>query len=223
MSEQKKNLKTLRQEAYDRIVFLLNTQELHPGQLVTQRELVSLTQTSLAAVREAIPRLEAEGLIKTLAQRGLLIPNIDVAFVRNACQLRDILEHEAIAKANRNIGAQTIENWERQHVELLIQLQEQPSEELAQTAQDIDWLMHDQLIASLSNKLIADVYRVNSIKVRMAAQDRLLVTPFNAVRVMNEHLDILRALKANDQQEASRALSRHLNNSLQLALGGEVE
>ncbi len=219
----KESLKTLRRQAYERIITLLNTQELRPGQVVTQRELVERTKTSLAAVREAIPRLEAEGLINTLRQRGLMIPNVDVAFVRNACQLRAIIEHEAIARASRNIPLPVIEQWESQHRSILERLQRASTQELAQKAQEIDWTMHDHLVASLSNELICEVFRVNSIKVRMAAQERLLVTPFNAVRVMKEHLAILEALKEGNQLAAATAMDRHLSNSMQLALGGEID
>ncbi len=214
--------RTLRAEAYDRIISLLNVQDLRPGQIVTQRELVERTETSLAAVREAIPRLEAEGLMKTLRQRGLMITNVDVSFVRNACQLRNILELEAIARASRNIPKATIEKWEAEHRNILERLENDSTPELARQAQGIDWSMHDQLIASLSNDLISEVYRVNSIKVRMAAHERLLVTPFNARRVMSEHLAILEALKAEDSATAAAAMKQHLANSLSLALGGSL-
>ncbi len=214
--------KTGRAEAYGRIISLLNTQDLAPGQVVTQRELVMRTNTSLAAVREAIPRLEAEGLMITLRQRGLMIPTIDVTFVRNACQLRAIIELEAVASAHRNIAPQIITGWEKEHRRILQELQQGPTEALARAAQKIDWSMHDQLIASLSNDLIGEVYRVNSIKVRMASRERLLVTPFNARRVMNEHLAILEALKRGNSEDAATAMKKHLASSLTLALGGEV-
>ncbi|WP_159591198.1 GntR family transcriptional regulator [Chelativorans xinjiangense] len=223
MLKSENGLKTLRAEAYGRIVDLLNTQEVHPGQVVTQRELVERTNTSLAAVREAIPRLEAEGLIVTLRQRGLMFPNVDVAFIRNAYQLRVILELEAIANVPRNIQPSTIEDWEREHRDILRRLQEDATEELARKAQALDWGMHEQLIRSLGNDLIAEVYRVNAIKVRMAAQKRLLVTPLNAIRVMNEHLAILEALRRQKGEGAAAAMRKHIGNSMQLALGGEID
>ncbi|MBL4646863.1 MAG: GntR family transcriptional regulator [Rhizobiales bacterium] len=216
------NQKPLRAEAYDRIVSLLNTQQIRPGQLVSQRELVDRIGSTLGAVREAIPRLEAEGQIKTLRQRGLMVPTIDVTFVRNACQLRNIIELEAIANAHRSIPLSTIEAWEQEHADILARLEQGTTQELAREAQEIDWAMHDGLIKSLSNELISDVYRVNAIKVRMAAHEQLLVTPFNAVRVMHEHLAILKALKAQQWEEAATAMRKHLANSLALALGGEI-
>lgn len=219
--------KTLREAAYGRIVDLLNTQALQPGQVVTQRELVERTDTSLAAVREAIPRLEAEGLMITLRQRGLMIPNVDVEFVRNAYQLRTILELAALAKAPKNLPRDTVEGWERAHRDILERLRQAPDqaqgEALAREAQAVDWAMHDELIRSLGNALIEDVYRVNAIKVRMAAQKRLLVTPYNGERVMAEHLAVIEALRDGRAEDAADAMRRHIGNSMQLALGGEVD
>ena len=42
----------------------------------------------LGAVRELIPRLEAEGLLRTVPQRGLQIAHVDLKLINNAFQLR---------------------------------------------------------------------------------------------------------------------------------------
>ena len=74
----------LRERAYDVFTEQLLRSEIKPGQFVTQRELVALTGQSLGAIRELIPRLEAEGLIVTVPQRGLQILPLDITLIRNA-------------------------------------------------------------------------------------------------------------------------------------------
>ena len=66
---------------------------------MSQRELAALTGLPLGAIREVIPRLEAEGLLVTVPQRGLQIANVDVKLVRNAFALRLALEKEAARMA----------------------------------------------------------------------------------------------------------------------------
>ncbi|MFN3636732.1 MAG: GntR family transcriptional regulator, partial [Rhizobium rhizophilum] len=83
---------SLRQLAYSRIEELLNWGRLRPGQIISQRELVETTEMTLSAIREAIPRLEAEGLLQTLPQRGLMVPSLDVTFIREAYQMRRVIE-----------------------------------------------------------------------------------------------------------------------------------
>ena len=70
---------------------------IRSGQFVSQRELMVLLDMPLGAVREMIPRLEAGGLIKTVPQRGLQIAPVDLKLIRNAFQVRAMIEREAIA------------------------------------------------------------------------------------------------------------------------------
>jgi DNA-binding GntR family transcriptional regulator len=88
----------LRWQAYERFQPQLLLANIRPGQFVSQRELAALTGLPLGAIREVIPRLEAEGLLLTVPQRGLQIANVDVKLVRNAFQLRITLEKEAVAQ-----------------------------------------------------------------------------------------------------------------------------
>src|SRR5262249_56909854 len=88
----------LREKAYERFTRHLLALDIRPGQFISQRELVALTDMPLGAIREMIPRLEADGLIITVPKRGLQIANVDVKLVRNAFQLRTILEKEAGAR-----------------------------------------------------------------------------------------------------------------------------
>src|SRR3954454_17727657 len=87
----------LRERAYDAFTHHLLRHDIKPGQFLSQRELVALTGQPLGAIRELIPRLEAEGFIITVPQRGLQILPVDIGLIRNAFQYRLILEREAVA------------------------------------------------------------------------------------------------------------------------------
>ncbi|MDH3743372.1 MAG: GntR family transcriptional regulator, partial [Hyphomicrobiales bacterium] len=82
----------LREQAYDRFTEQLFEKSIVPGQFVSQRELVALTGLPLGAIRELIPRLEADGLITVIPQRGMQIATVDLNLIRNAFQLRLFLE-----------------------------------------------------------------------------------------------------------------------------------
>ncbi|PYE84901.1 GntR family transcriptional regulator [Pseudoroseicyclus aestuarii] len=213
----------LRQTAYDRIEVLLDRGELAPGRLVSQRELVQMTGSSLGSIREAIPRLEAEGLLQTLPKRGLMIPSLDVSFVRDAYGLRRRLELGAVEAAYRNLPRETLLHWLTRHEALTSEVRDDRSEVKSKEVQDLDWAMHKQMIAADHNGLVDNVYRTTAIKIRMAVQSRIKVTPFNAERVIREHLAFLRPLAEGDLVEARAALARHVDNSLTLALGGTLD
>ena len=86
---------SLRARAYENFRQQILKANVVPGQFVSQRELTQLLDMPLGAVRELIPRLEAEGLLRTVPQRGLQIAHVDLNLIHNAFQLRGMLEREA--------------------------------------------------------------------------------------------------------------------------------
>lgn len=216
---------SLRQVAYERIEDLLNWGRLRPGQIISQRELVEMTGVTLGSVREAIPRFEAEGLLQTLPQRGLMVPSLDVTFIREAYQMRRLIETNTVADLLEKIGQSVVKDWIDWHLEARATLSEDEGPDMSQFLRDFqlfDWKMHSRMVNALENSLISNVYRVTAIKIRMSAQSRVRVTRGNATRVIKEHLDFLRPLLDKQPEAATRALSFHIDQSLNLALGGEV-
>lgn len=213
----------LRQAAYDRIEDLLNNGALKPGSVVSQRELMDRIGATLGAVREAIPRLEAEGLLVTLPKRGLMVPSLDVTFVRNAYQMRAMIETTAASVALKNIPKATFQGLIMTHEAAGIQLRQTGDPDLPNKIQRMDWAMHAQLVEAMGNALINNAYRVTAIKIRMAVQSRIRVTSENAFRIIEEHLVFLRAFAAGDEANAVAALKKHIENSQTIALGGAVE
>jgi DNA-binding GntR family transcriptional regulator len=217
---------SMRQVAYDRIEDLLNWGRVRPGQIISQRELMELAGVKLGSVREAIPRFEAEGLLQTLPQRGLMVPSLDVTFVREAYQMRRLIELGAVPDLLDRLDRAVITDWIDWHNGARDHLDKDPSSDLGDFLRDFqlyDWDMHARMVEAMENKLIANVYRVTAIKIRMAAQSRVRVTRQNATRVIKEHLGFLLPLLAGDAGAATLALSHHIDQSLTLALGGVVQ
>ena len=212
----------LKQAAYDRIVDMLDQGVLAPGQMLSQRELVELTGSTLGSVREAISRLQADGLLQTLPKRGLMVPSLDVAFVRDAYELRLILELSSISSAIEQLPKDRISGWIAQHEALLANIAATSDQSYANEMQKLDWAMHAALIDTKNNALVAEVYRVNSVKIHMVAQSRLQVTLSNAERIIGEHLSFLVPMLDRDARAAEMALEQHISNSLQLALTGRL-
>ena len=215
----------LRQAAYESIETLLRNGELRPGQIVSQRELVKRTGLTLGAVREAVPRLEAEGLLQTVPQRGLMVPSLDIVFVRDAYELRRVLEMSAIPAAIERMPDETIDELIRWHRDLRARIDSGGEAEAARAAEALqkrDWSMHEGFVAMTGNRLMINIFRVTAIKIRMAVQSRIQVTSYNARRVIDEHLAILEPLARRDAEAMAAGLARHIDNSLTIALGGDI-
>ena len=215
----------LRQAAYERIENLLKNGALRPGQIVSQRELVQRTGLTLGAVREAVPRLEAEGLLQTVPQRGLMVPSLDITFVRDAYQLRRVLELSAVPAVIERMPDEAIGELIQWHRDLRARIRNSQGAEadlLAEELQNRDWTMHEGFVAMTGNRLMINIFRVTAIKIRMAVQSRIQVTSYNAQRVIEEHLAFLEPLARRDAEAMTAGLTRHIDNSLTIALGGTV-
>jgi len=216
----------LRKFAYEQIEDLLNSGALRPGQLITQRELVEMTGATLGSVRETVPRLEAEGLLVTVPQRGLMVPSLDVSFVRDAYEVRRMIEREAVPHVVERMEDSTVRGFIERLEALKAELESHdgnPPQELIDRIQREDWQTHSTFVRTMPNVLVNNIYRVTAIKIRMAVQSRIRVTGRNAARVLSEHAVILQKLAARDVEGTRRALDRHIGNSLEIALGGTVD
>ena len=210
----------LRDRAYESFRHHLLAMNIRPGQFISQRGLVELTGLSLAAIREMIPRLEADGLIVTVPKRGLQIAALDLQLVRDAFELRRILECEAVAVFTRDASDAEIAGLFTAHQAVLARAKAgDRSKQLLDQAQTADWAMHDALIDGLGNELVRNIYRVNSIKVRLARLEQSLLSEAVLMSALQEHARILAAIAARDVPEAVAALRAHIESAYLRVLG----
>ncbi|KQM31834.1 GntR family transcriptional regulator [Rhizobium sp. Leaf68] len=209
---------TLREKAYESFTHHLLARDVRPGQFISQRRLVEMTGLPLGAIREAIPRLEAEGLIKTVPQRGLQVAHIDINLIREAFQFRILLEKEAVANFTRTASDDAIAALLNDHREIAeLANSGNGSTELDARAQAVDWGMHDAFIDALGNSIISNAYRVNSIKMRLINQERFRIAG-HVKSVMAEHLAIIEAIQRRDVEEAIERLVAHIRSARDRAL-----
>jgi len=208
----------LREQAYASFTRHLLARDVRPGQFVSQRELVALTGLPLGAIRELVPRLEAEGLLTTVPQRGIQIAHIDINLIREAFQFRLFIERESVALFTVSASDTLLAKLRRQHEDMLAKgLSGELTPAVEAEAQAIDWALHDTFVDSVGNEIIAKAYRVNSIKMRLIHQERFRIDG-RVVPVMQEHLKVLEAIESREPQRAVEALTKHINDARNLAL-----
>jgi len=209
----------MREQAYHSFTQHLLASDVRPGQFVSQRELMALTGMPLAAIRELVPRLEAEGLITTIPQRGMQIAPIDFNLVRDAYEFRVILETAAVTHFTQTASDHEIQKIRDTHEEILRRAElGEASAEFDAYAQTVDWGFHDLLIDSMRNEIIGKAYRVNSLKIRLIRQELTRIDG-HVVPVMKEHLPIILAIQARDTNGAVAELVSHIGTARQRALG----
>jgi DNA-binding GntR family transcriptional regulator len=209
----------LREKAYDRFTHHLLARDIRPGQFISQRQLVELTGLSLGAIRELVPRLESEGLIKTVPQRGMQVAYVDLSLIRDAFQFRLFIESAAVAIFTTGASDAVLAQLRHEHESILAEYREGVTADLVTRAQAVDWNLHWTIIAFLSNAIIADAYRVNSIKVRLIRQEQTLLSEALVPSVMQEHMAIIDAIETRDPSQAVTAMEAHITSARNRALG----
>ena len=210
----------LRAQAYENFRQQITQANIRPGQFVSQRELMQLLGMPLGAVRELIPRLEAEGLLRTVPQRGLQIAHVDLKLINNAFQLRGMLEREAAVHFALHASEADLAAVEQAHQRIVQRAKRGPVDDaLLSDATTVDWGLHDLMIDTLGNALISQIYRVNSLRVRLIRLEGSMLSADALLPAMQEHLWFIDALKRRDVKQVAERVAHHIESAHRRVLG----
>lgn len=208
----------LRQLAYAKFRESLYDQKLRPGQFVSQRELSEMFDMPMGAIREALKRLEADGLINLIAQRGVQIADVNVDFINEAFEFRILIEMEAARRIARAPDLNALAALRERTSEIIEAIEQETSDDLMSEGLDVDLELHEMLISVYSNKLIRDSYRLLEDKIRLIRMNGQY-TSIRLGAAMGEHIKIIDALTVGDENKAVEALQAHLMTSWRRSLG----
>ena len=99
-------------------------------------------------------------------------------------------------------------------------LQPQPDATLERDAQAVDWGLHDLMVDTIGNEILSEIYRVNSLHVRLIRYDADSMRPVQVVPAMREHLEFLHALASRDFDAALTHMMSHIEQSKHRVLAG---
>ncbi|MFO0908214.1 MAG: GntR family transcriptional regulator [Isosphaeraceae bacterium] len=191
---------------------------LRAGQHLVTQELATRFGVSHTPIREALIALAGLGVIDLHPNRGAIVRRVTARDVREVCQVRRVLECEAVRLACGRIDPQELATLSEG---LQRQLQAQQSAEEVDQAQFIlearalDSWLHDRIAGACGNAFLAnELSRLKTLfrAVRdMAwAHDAARHDYHRLASESREHLAIVEALTAGDGPAASRAMSRHI-------------
>lgn len=209
---------SVKSAAYEKFRQALFDGRLRPGQFVSQRELVALLGLSIGALRELLPRLELEGLLRVMPQRGIQITQIDLPMIRQAFQMRMALEREAVLTAVRKLNDTDLDEQDVLHRAIMEEVRTDPGPNVFERGQDVDDGFHQLLIATTQNDLLSQAYAVNAIRIRLIKLDRVTLSAAVLPAAFADHLAIIAAIRSRDAHAAMDAMDRHMMNARERAL-----
>lgn len=210
---------SLRTDVYEQLKDRLLAGELRTGQFVSQRELADLLGATLNPVREAIRKLEAEGLINVYAQRGIQIVEGGPKAINDSYDYRLLLETNALRHLIARADPEAIAGIAAKVRQSLEAMARSPKDRKVRIAAlDCDYQFHKDLIDFQKNEIISKHYSLNAARLRLFRAS--LGEPLQRLEVAaKEHLEILDACRARDTDLAVALLSEHVQISREHTLG----
>lgn len=180
--------------------------------------LAKTLDVSPTPVREALARLATTGLVLHEPRKGYTIaPPLDRKQLAELMDARRLIEVAAIGRACDNGGAVFVRNLEkalsaqRRAVEVYQAQKDDNSEDLAWDVMLADLHFHQVIFEYTDNRFIRVMSQALSAqlhRIRQSAQAGIS----DDQDALDEHEEILAALRTGDRAAAEKAMEKHINN-----------
>jgi DNA-binding GntR family transcriptional regulator len=182
--------------------------------LVTQ-ELAARFGVSHTPIREALITLAGIGIIDLLPNRGAVVRRVTPHEVREVCQVRRVLECEAVRRACGRIDLAELHALAAD-LKRLGSARPNGTRFIAE-ARALDSRLHDRIAESCGNGFLAQ--ELTRLKALFRAfrdvaweHDEARNDYHRLAEESHEHLAIVEALLAGDARAAARAMARHIRS-----------
>lgn len=183
--------------------------ELEPGERLMEIQLANKLGVSRTPIREAIRKLELEGLVLMIPRRGAVVAEITEKSLRDVLEVRSALEELAVELACDRITEEQMEELREAAVAFESVLISEDVTALAEA----DVKFHDIIYAATENKrLIQLLYNLREQMYRYRVE-YLKREEVHAV-LLAEHDYIIECIEKRDKTAAKRAISTHIDNQM---------
>ncbi len=201
---------TLSEQAYQALFHLIHTRELRGGQALVEQQLAARLGISRTPLRQAMQRLDTEGLLRKTANRSYIVRQVELKEYLHSLRVRETLEAEAAALAASRLDPASIAGV-RANVETV--RDSQPYDMLAHWRSDDE--VHGLIIEACGNAVMSRILTSLRTTTQLFEIDRLAERLAPDSR---EHERILNALEAGDAKAARSAVAAHIRSLFKFAV-----
>lgn len=181
------------------------TLRMRPGEVIDKGAVCARLAVSRFPVSEALARLQAEGLVDILPQRGSVVSRVRVSDIAEFMLIRRALESEAVRIVAGRIEADLV-------TAIRANLARQKEAAEADRPEDFhrhDLAFHELILGALGLARVKGV--IDSARANLDRARRLVGNPRRLAVTIGEHEAIARALASRDPEGAAVAMHRHLD------------
>ena len=189
--------------------------ELKPGERLMEVQLANKLGVSRTPIREAIRKLELEGLVLMIPRKGAEVADITEKSLMDVLEVRKALEELAVQLCCDKITGKEIEVLHRAADDFRRILK--TSDDVTEIA-EADVRFHDiiylatgnQKLIQILNNLREQMYRYRVECIKRKESHPILIA---------EHEEIIRRIENKEKKEAADIVCRHIDNQAEVVTG----
>jgi DNA-binding GntR family transcriptional regulator len=206
----------LAEHAYQALRTAIQEGQLEPGQRVLELELCAWLKVSRTPIREAMRRLQSDGMLAHAPGGGLSVVQHDLRAVAELYDLRERLEGTAAALCARFADATEIHMMQA----MLEQHRQLPDDPKVHARENT--IFHQHLYRAAHNRFLLKSLQDLHDSVVLLGRTTF-AAPGRIAEAQAEHQAIVAAIAGHDEAEAEELARRHVRRGYELRLGVMAE
>jgi DNA-binding GntR family transcriptional regulator len=211
MIENIDGVKSKKQIAYEKIKNMIIENEIPKDAPLVERTLCEQLGISRTPVREALRELAGDDLVTIIDGKGVYVKRIDFKDMIEIFEIREALECKAVELFIQRMDKETLELLER----YMAEQEEAYKKELHKEFMDIDMKIHFLFASGSKNSHLENLIISIYDQIRQMAISSKDDSDMRD-KAIAAHEAVLKAIEARDIEAAKRAMSDHINETLNI-------
>jgi GntR family transcriptional regulator, trigonelline degradation regulator len=205
----------LRTQVLDVLREAILTMRFAPGQRLIERELIDLTGVSRTTIREVLRELAAEGLVRTIPQKGAVVVALSAEEAEELYELREVLEAHLVRRFVSYASDSHIVSLRRAFTRL--EDVEESGASTSEILRAIDQL-YEVLLSGAGNSALRTSLSQLHARVRLLRASSLSSERDRPAQSVGELRELVEAVEARDAAAAAAAMVAHVRSSARLGI-----
>lgn len=182
--------------------------DLKPGEKLTEQRICTKYVVSRTPVREAFQKLENDGLIETIPNRGAFVVGVSDRDIQDMYELRKAYEAIAVRWAIQRISKEEFQQLQEAYELMEFYKMKHDIEKTLNT----NMKFHQLIYSAAHNRML--LHTLTNFQIYTKQRRGTTSYAENYLdEVLAEHKEIFQAFSARDEEAAASAVIRHLDNA----------
>lgn len=202
--------RTLADEVVDSLREAIFAGQLSPGEPISEEALAKSLNVSRGPIREALSKLEHEGLVITRDNRRKFVARLSREDLEEVYSLRTVLELLAVRGAVRHAGPSELGEMQAIVDKMVASVADGMNEK---EAAELDINFHDALCRASKHKRLHQIWSELHQQIQIVLLSRNVANEDYREHVVKSHQKILDAIREKNEERAISLMQTHLEAS----------